>query len=257
MVSLSVAVFMIWFGSCIHGDLWLASFLPVSNVIILGNLFPLGAGFLSGVLLAQRIVPFWRRTALVVIVLALGGYSLLCDLTLTTIPASRSWFRRGVCLQTLPETCSPCSAATLLASHGIASSEAEMSRLCLTRKQGTPILGLYRGLKLKTRGTQFDVETFCCSVEELRRLSTHPVLLRLGPTGASLLDWPKRLPMGSESPTGEHSVVLLSFTPDGQVEVGDPADGRAPAKWTLQELIRRWSGEGLRLVATSNRNRIR
>lgn len=257
VVSVVATVFMIWFGSRLHGDLWLASVLPVSNVIVLANLLPLGAGFLSGVLLAQGIVPFWRRTAMVVILIALGGYSVLCDLTLNTIPTSRSWFRGGVCLQTLPETCSPCSAATLLAWHGIAASEAEMSRLCLTRKQGTPILGLYRGLKLKTRGTRWDVEAFRGSVEELRSLSTHPVLLRLRSTSSSLLDWPQHLPTGTESPAAEHSVVLLSFTPDGQVEVADPANNRSSSTWPLEELTRRWSGEGMRLVARGKLRRQR
>jgi len=186
---------------------------------------------------------------MVAILIGLGGYSVLCDLALTTIPACRSCFRDGVCLQTLPETCSACSAATMLAWHGIDASEAEMSRLCLTRKQGTPILGLYRGLKLKTRGTRWDVEAVHGSVEDLRSLATHPVLLRLKSAGPALLDWPRNMSMGTEAPASEHSVVLLGLTPDGQVEIADPADHRPRVKWTLEELTRRWSGEGLRLVA--------
>ena len=61
--------------------------------------------------------------------------------------------------------------------HGIQASEQEMVELCLTRADGTPALGLYRGLKLKTRGTPWNVEVFRSGLEDLRNADRWPVIL--------------------------------------------------------------------------------
>ena len=55
----------------------------------------------------------------------------------------------GTCPQTTEYSCSAAAAVTLLARHGIRTTEARMAGLCLTRAGlGTPSLGLYRGLAL-------------------------------------------------------------------------------------------------------------
>jgi hypothetical protein len=84
-----------------------------------------------------------------------------------------------------------------------------MMDLCLTRSEGTPSLGVYRGLKIKTRHSRWDVEVVRCPLEDLLRNMEGPVLMRI------------------------------------RLE-GEPAVGRQ--RWATSELKRRWRGEGLRLV---------
>ena len=52
-----------------------------------------------------------------------------------------------------------------------------MMELCLTGAGGTPSLGLYRGLKLKTVGTPYDVEVFRTDVESLLDSDELPAIL--------------------------------------------------------------------------------
>src|SRR5439155_26252660 len=87
-------------------------------------------------------------------------------------------WRRDICLQTSHATSSPAAAATLLRSHGIDTTEEEMARLCLTNPDGTSLLGLYRGLRLKTRYGCLNVFSFHCDVGSLRqRVAGGPVIL--------------------------------------------------------------------------------
>ena len=70
-------------------------------------------------------------------------------------------------MQSRGASCGPCCAVTLLRHCGIEADEREMSDLCLTTKSGTPSLGLYRGLKLKTNDTPWDVEVVRGDLEQL------------------------------------------------------------------------------------------
>lgn len=250
-VAVVCVMFLLAFGSRIYGAVWLAQLLPVSNVIILANWLPLGAAFFAGVLVVQRVIPAWRRAAMITALTALAGYSAIGHLSLASDPTCRSWFREGVCLQTLPETCSPCSAVTLLHHYGIEADEAEMTQLCLTRRRGTSLLGLYRGLKLKTQGTPWDVEVVRCSPSELREYN-QPVLLRVRPLALTALGPGDEGLLEKWTPDVEHSVVLLGFCSDGRAEIGDPANVLNPrAKWTVEDLENRWQGEGFRIVPRS------
>ena len=122
-----------------------------------------------------------------------------------------------------------------------------MMALCLTNTKGTSSLGLYRGLKLKTRGTEWEVEVVSGNIQSLRRSDQWPVLLQVRcvfprPRGRSpfhgLLDSRKR-----------HTVVMFRFTEDGQADIADPAEIlQERRKWPLDVLKQRWTGEGLRLV---------
>ena len=119
--------------------------------------------------------------------------------------------------------------------------------LCLTTTQGTSTHGLYRGLKLKTASTPWDVYLFSgTSIAELRRLSG-PVLIsvelrpedRIDPRYQNTLGWLPGVP---------HSVVLLGFTAGGNfVRIADPAIGHE--LWSIQDLELLWHGEGVTLVA--------
>jgi hypothetical protein len=120
-----------------------------------------------------------------------------------------------------------------------------MARLCLTTDRGTPDLGVYRGLKLKTAGTSWDVAYFRGDVRTLR-----------GSTGAALLTVrldpgpgvdPRYEQLWGWTPGVSHTVVFFGFTPDGdKVEMGDPGVGRE--HWSAKDLHVLWRGEGLRLV---------
>ena len=119
-----------------------------------------------------------------------------------------------------------------------------MATLCLTRAAGTSMHGLYRGLKLKTAGTGWDVAAFRGDVEPLRRESG-PVILsvRLDP-GPGVDARYERL--WGWAPGVTHTVVLFGFRADGKTDVGDPAVGRE--HWREEDVRVLWHGDGLRLV---------
>lgn len=116
-----------------------------------------------------------------------------------------------------------------------------MVAICLTREQGTPSLGVYRGLTLKTQQSPWRVEVVRGTTDELLR-SGVPALLRIRLDDN---DRPSVAPWAWSSGIG-HAVVCYGVRPDGQIDIGDPAMGRV--QWTRRELNDRWRGEGLRLV---------
>ncbi len=241
LAVLTVAV-LFAFGVGWHGSLRWAEWLPVTNVILLGNLLPLFACFLGGLIFGQPAMPFANRVGTGLLITSLGLYTIVSDLSVQRLPASICWVREGVWLQTLPESCSASAAVTLLDHYGIESSEAEMMRLSLTRRRGTPLLGLYRGLKLKTQQSPWDVQVVRGGLEELLAIQEAPVLLRVRPQDVSATGW---LARGEP----EHAVVLLGTTPEGFIEIGDPADHVRPrSPWPREKLERRWLGEGFRIV---------
>jgi ABC-type bacteriocin/lantibiotic exporter with double-glycine peptidase domain len=157
-------------------------------------------------------------------------------------PLADRW-KGAVALQTSPATCSPAAAATLLRAHGIAAKESEMATLCLTGERGTTSHGLFRGLKLKTANTPWDVEAFQMNEARLRKLDGPAILtVRLDPSPA--VD-PRYQRLWGWTPGVAHSVVFLGFTNDGKVDVADPAIGAE--QWSAKDLHVLWHGEGLRL----------
>jgi hypothetical protein len=118
-----------------------------------------------------------------------------------------------------------------------------MARLCLTRPDGTSMLGLYRGLKVKTRDTGWRPVPFAgMSLEELERSMHGAVLLSVelepGTKNAEhFRRWGWDVGM-------RHSVVIYEFLPGNLVEIGDPETG--PELWTLEEFRSLWHGEAIR-----------
>ena len=115
-----------------------------------------------------------------------------------------------------------------------------MAQLCLTGKQGTLVHGLYRGLRIKTENTSYRVEA---GVTELKHLLTDiklPAIIsvrldeevsRYEPRYSNQWGWKVGV---------NHSVVLLGFTDDNQIEVADPSAGRE--YWNIQSLKDLWHG---------------
>jgi hypothetical protein len=224
---------------------WVARVLPVSSVIVLGNALPPLVAFLAG--LSWRLIPgnVARRGMLLAALVGVCAFRSFGPVFVSPVPSTNDRWRRGVCLQTSPATCSAAAAATLLRAHGIDATESEMARLCLTRERGTAAHGLYRGLKLKTAGTPWDVEVFDTDPAGLRAMAPPAAVLtvRLDPTPG--ID-PRYEQLWGWTPGVQHTVVFFRFTDDGKVEMGDPSVGRE--RWSAKDLSVLWHGEGMRLV---------
>lgn len=236
-------------------DLWnsqvLVRLLPYSNLIVLGNWMVPTVALLGGLAWHRMPGRALRKCLLVGSMLCIAGYSLVHPLR-GQVPHCSNLWRNEVCLQSTNASCSPASAATLLRWYHIPATEQEMAELCLTRMEGTYWQGLYRGLKIKTQGTPWDVEVFSGedSSELMDKTSTGPVILTVG------------LPKDAEvSPIYEkdwgwvrgvsHSVVLFRFLPRQLVLVGDPSVDDGQESWTRTDLQVLWQGYGIRLVPRS------
>ena len=119
-----------------------------------------------------------------------------------------------------------------------------MARLCLTRSGGTPMHGLYRGLKLKTAGTGWRVEPFRADVESLRK-EARPVILSVRLDRREGVD-PRYEQAWGWTPGVPHTVVLFGFRPGDKVEIGDPSVGRE--HWRVKDVDVLWHGDAIRLA---------
>lgn len=221
----------------------LADWLPFSNLILLGNWCPMEAGLLGGLASQQNSSPVWRR-GLTVAGLLLAGVLVVLFPLMGEAPRCGNVWSEGICLQTTKQTCSAASAATLLKMHGIAATEQEMAELCLTRR-GTNWMGLYRGLKKKTAGTEWDVEVFTGTASELHTLNS-PAILSVGLEREAQADRLYQAELGWR-PGQRHSVVLLGFVTD-LVEIGEPTPEVGRERWTNRDLQELYLGQGMRLV---------
>ncbi|QDU40305.1 hypothetical protein Mal4_46610 [Maioricimonas rarisocia] len=234
-----IVAYIVW----LWDDITLAHLLPFSNLIIVGNWMTLLAGVLAGLVWRRLRKKSLRRVAAVSLLAVIGFYALVQPI-LGDPPECEDRWQRDVCLQTSDVTCSAAAAAMLLAAHGIPATEQEMARLCLTRN-GTTWKGIYRGLKLKTADTPYDVEIFNEDVDTLRRSKSGPFLLK-----AELQEDAPVPPIYHEEwgwiPGQPHSVVLFEFLDNGDALIGDPSIGLEA--WSVKDLQVLWHGQGLRLV---------
>lgn len=115
-------------------------------------------------------------------------------------------------------TCGPAACAAALAHFGVVVTEADLARACLTRRAGTSLFDLYRGLVEVTRGLPLAV-----SIEDL--------------TAGELLAADHVVIASNDG--GGHA--LCYTTTGGAVSVHDPM-ARAPATWTPQQLREQYRG---------------
>ena len=213
---------------------------------------PLAAA-LCGLLLSvppPPSLPAWRRSAGVGVLLALSAFQSARPFLGRATAMDPPRWDRGVAAQTSEASCSAASAATLLATHGVPANEAEMAALCLTRAEGTPMLGVYRGLSRKARGAGRRVRVFTGrSVADLRaEVAQHgPVLLSVGLDRWQRVPDPRYVTEWGWTPGRRHAVVLFRFLPGGKLDIGDPSAGRET--WDESALEVLWHGEGLLLAA--------
>lgn len=223
---------------------YLSWILPFSNLVVLGSWFPLIAAFLAG-LGWQKIPGKLMRKCLYVVPLILASLYSSYGFFLKAVPMGDNLWKDGVSLQSSDSSCGAACAATLLKAHNIDSNETEMIKLCLTRETGTLLYGLYRGLKLKTTNSQWNVEIFQWSLLALRHNKTWPVIIQVKLEKNADAD-PKYYQKWGWIPGVTHTVVLFGFRENNRIEIGDPAVGRE--HWHVESLEVLWHGQGIRLI---------
>jgi len=250
LIATAAVAFLVLHATVLLDHVAIVRWLPFSSVIVLGNLSPLATAVLSAA--AWRALPgtALRRAALLSVlgvVCLWRAYSPV--VARVAMPLNDRW-TRGVCRQTSGSTCSPAAAATLLRACGIDTTEREMADLCLTSNAGTSMHGLYRGLKLKTAGSGWDVVPITGSADDLRRLPG-PLLLTVGlaADAEGYVD-PRFIRQWGWAPGLRHTVVLFGFTDRNEVDIGDPNVGRE--RWGADGLKTLYRGQGFRLVPHSS-----
>lgn len=220
----------------------LTRLIPYSNVIVLGNWFPIGAAILSGIA-CGRLRRFKVRQAVTAFgMLVVGAAGLFLPMMGTTPECGNTWDGL-VCRQTSQTSCLPAACATLLSRYGVTTTEAEMASLCFTRKRGTNWLGVYHGLSVKLQPMGLRPVLFDESLEQLFARD-EPQIISCGISEEQARMHPQYEKDWGWIPGVEHAVVLLEVKKTAVI-VGDPATGRE--RWSKQDLQRLWNGRGVRL----------
>ena len=225
----------------------LVTLLPFSNLIVLGNWFPLAASALAG--LAWDRIPghIWRKSFSAVGLFIAAFYTLILPMLGQAPRCDSAWTADGICLQTTSRTCTPACAATLLRMCGISATEQEMADLCLTR-EGTTWQGLYRGLKCKTKGTPWRVEVMQCDANAVVAMADEPMILSVGLPATTTMNQQAATSEWGWKPGIGHSVTLLRRTHYGRIVIADPAPGIGREQWTEDDVRFLFRGMAMRLV---------
>lgn len=239
----ALVALVLTFAIKIQGHLVLARWFPFSNAILVSNMTVVGAWCLAGFILGWRSIPLWRRLVFGTAIGAVGVVALLNQMPRNPPLPGDEWVDE-VCMQTNKASCSACAAATLLVDHGMPANEAEMMKLCLTGAEGTPSLGLYRGLKLKTASTPYEVVTFHTDIESLLDSKELPAILLVMLELGADVD-PRYEEQWGWTPGLGHAVVYYGRVGTDRIMIGDPSVGRE--RWTLDDLRVLWQGDGVRL----------
>lgn len=237
-------------GACYMLWIWdrpvIARILPFSNAIVLGNWLPVAAAFFIGVCLQTQTIAFLRRCILATSLGCLCGFSLISPL-LGDAPECGRLDHSGRIFeyQTARQTCSAACAAGLLRLHGIDATEEELATLCLTRN-GTHWLGVFRGLKIKTAGTEWDVVVEEVTPWQLTRTNNPPGVLALTfkPEAES-----HSVESGFVTAVGHTVVCLGTTTKSKTLEVFDPSPDYGFESWNDRILADVQTGILLRLVS--------
>lgn len=248
VLAVAIVSGMVVYARLLWQNTLLVNWLAFSNLVILGNWFPLFLGALAGVVVGMRGLHWLRRGSVVAVLAAFALFAVMHPLVGTAPRCESQTTPLGDCRQTTPYTCSAAAAASLLQLHGIEATEQEMAELCLTR-HGTSWLGLYRGLKLKTQGTPWDVDLVRCSADEVRGHTDLPMIMEVGLEADAPIDVAFRNEFGW-TPGMRHSVILLPST-DDRLRVLDPSPYIGREEWDDESLHLLWRGHGLRLVKRS------
>ena len=159
---------------------WEAALFPWANYAYLQSywLYPL-AMFFFGLAIPQLPVK-WNRAVIMVLVVALFGFSLWHERWMIISSDDSSIQRADAdhhCVQTTHYTCAPAACVSLLSYWNIDATEGEMVRLCLTRKNGgTTLFNIYRGLVMKTRGSDLRVKLMETDLDTLAEIGKPAII---------------------------------------------------------------------------------
>ncbi len=247
LLAMLVVVVMFFYIQHLWYNVRLTTFLPFSNLVVIGNWLPPLAGLLAGFAWRRIYGRVVRKTLCTSALAVVAGYAAVAPMLGEPPLCYDQWDVDGICLQTTEHSCTPASAATLLRLHGIEATEAEMAELCLTR-DGTTWMGLYRGLKCKTRGTRWDVEVIECRAAEISRTPTEPMILSVGLSEDVEVRDESRFAEWGWRPGQGHSVLLLGAGSHGGFKVADPTPGYGIEIWSKMNLEELFQGTAVRLV---------
>ncbi|MHC4251329.1 MAG: cysteine peptidase family C39 domain-containing protein [Planctomycetota bacterium] len=231
--AVGLTVVLVVSGPLLSDSTLIAS-LPVASIVIWANPIPLFVGALVGIILRTRTAR-WRRALASV---AIGGVAIwsLVSPVLARPPRCGDGWNGDVCLQMQASTCAPAAAVTLLAQHGIRTTEREMADLCLTSEDGTVLYGLCRGLRIKTRGTPLCMRLTSGDADDLRAARL-PALVHVTLTREMDERDPRYARDWGWIVGVTHTVIVFGFVEENGidlVEVGDPAIGRE--RWEARSL---------------------
>ena len=224
----------------------LVEWLPFSNLIVVGNWFPPLSALLVGMVWDRLPGGFYRRSFTSGALFITAAATVCAPLLGSTPDCRNSWSRDGICQQTTDESCTAACAATALTRVGISATEQEMAELCFSGG-GTTWLGLYRGLKLKTANTPWEVKVLDVPSSELASHAGQPLILSVGVELGTRVDGAFELESGWR-PGFRHSVLLFGSSRAGVVEIGDPNPQIGRERWTTDELDLLFRGPALQLV---------
>lgn len=212
------------------GLLWnrpvLSRIVPASSLIILSNWLPFWGSFFVGLLMSSPGTPQIRRCALGLLTAVLVVYSTVAPILGQPPECAVTSGRDDFQHQTTPFTCSAACAASLLRLHGVHATESELAELCLTR-EGTHWMGVYRGLKLKTQHTDWNVVVEPFSPDLKKQPLEAPGVLSFTFDESRFEGLSDH---GFMHGTG-HSVLMLGSSAVGYVSVFDPAPEYGPEEW--------------------------
>lgn len=246
LIGASALVVGVAYIAHVQDDVRLANYFPVSNLVVVGNVVPYFAAILVGLIGTERRLTIARRVVATIALASISSYATVKPL-LGTVPDCDNLWSGDVCMQTTRYTCSAACAASVLRAIDVPTTEQEMAGLCFSQK-GTNWTGLYRGLSLKTQGTDFRPETFVGELSDLAVMDCQdlPIILtvRLTPEVAAVdpryhEQWGWVLGLS-------HSVLFYGFADDDRVDIGDPSVGRE--QWNVGDLDLLWQRSGIRLV---------
>jgi len=235
LMLLGAGVLALW-AFWLNDNPLLTRLLPVPNLLFWGNLQLPAAALLAGVAWTRFRGPQWQRMAIVLTLLGIGGFRLLEPILGEPLRGIQDHWNSDVCLQSSVSSCSAAAAATVLREKGIPCQERQLIDLCLTRRSGTTMLGLYRGLRLMTQGKALRVIALPATSEDAVHWPVPAVITIQQPGGSQ----------GWFAVGNRHSVALLDVAGDGSVEIGDPMGGWQ--LWSKKEFARLYAGVGFGLA---------
>jgi len=243
IVQLSVFLIGILYSLFAWNRPVLTHFVPHAELIVLANWHPVIGSFFVGMYVTSNRVRLSRRLLMGTATLALAGYAIVAPFAGTPPECISSDSGKVLVTQSTPHTCSAAVAASLLRIHGIPASEGTMAELCLTR-QGTHWMGVYRGLKLMTQDSRWNVVAEPFSSEAARNLGKRPAILAVN---IDTDDIGPAIEHGFCDNAG-HSVLALGPAKGEGVVVFDPAPTYGIETWNNSMLECVSSGVILSLV---------